>query len=174
MSPRKKTALIFTAAGVVLAGAAIALVILLFMHAGKPSEAACKAAMKADYSRALSDPSAPAATEPSACKGIPAPELSKLAGSIPSAAPSVSLPSGNVTACRDLADQRRKIAAMQDITPADAEQVAQWFSDDQLEATGQLSDDFGNLYDTFTTSEGNSDIAMSAVQDDCTQLGIRT
>lgn len=47
-----------------------------------PSESACKAAMKADYATAIANPAASAATEPSACKGLPTATLQKLAGEV--------------------------------------------------------------------------------------------
>lgn len=44
--------------------------------------AACKTAMRADFRHALAHPSAPAATEPAACKGLSAAVVRRLAGQI--------------------------------------------------------------------------------------------
>ena len=49
---------------------------------GGPDGAACKSAMQAQYAKALASPSASPASEPAACKGIPAPTLSKYAAQI--------------------------------------------------------------------------------------------
>jgi uncharacterized lipoprotein len=44
--------------------------------------AACKAAMTRDYDYALAHPDAPPATRPTACKGVSAATLQKIAGEI--------------------------------------------------------------------------------------------
>jgi hypothetical protein len=55
-----------------------------------PDLAACKAAMTADYNRAIASPAAPAATAPAACKGASRAQLTRIAGEIASAALSPS------------------------------------------------------------------------------------
>lgn len=49
---------------------------------GGPDQAACKSAMQAAYAKALASPSASPASEPPACKGVPAATLSKYAADI--------------------------------------------------------------------------------------------
>jgi PBP1b-binding outer membrane lipoprotein LpoB len=44
--------------------------------------AACKAAMRADYERSLTDPNAPTATRPPACNGIDDATLERLVGEV--------------------------------------------------------------------------------------------
>lgn len=47
-----------------------------------PSESACKTAMTRDYAYALAHPDAPPATQPAACKGLPAGTINRLAGEV--------------------------------------------------------------------------------------------
>lgn len=66
--------------------AAVVLAILVLAgcsgsHGGGDA-AACKAAMARDYGYALAHPDVPAATEPAACKGVPAATVSRFAGEI--------------------------------------------------------------------------------------------
>ena len=65
-------------------GAAVALIALAATGCGGsgPDEATCKSAMQAQYATALASPSAPPASEPAACKGVPAATLQKYAAQI--------------------------------------------------------------------------------------------
>jgi len=47
-----------------------------------PNVAACRAAMEADYRRALETPSAPSATRPPACAGVDDATLQQIVGEI--------------------------------------------------------------------------------------------
>lgn len=51
-----------------------------------PDAAACKSAMAASYAHALAHPSAPAASRPATCQGVPAATLRKFAGEIAASA----------------------------------------------------------------------------------------
>ncbi len=59
--------------------AILAVLMLSACGSSGSDKAACKAAMKKDFAVAMTNPSAPPASEPPACKGIPDKELEKLA-----------------------------------------------------------------------------------------------
>ena len=69
----------------ILAALAVALALTACGGGGSgssPDLAACKAAMKKDFSNAVLNPSAPPASEPPACHGVSTKELKKIVGEI--------------------------------------------------------------------------------------------
>jgi hypothetical protein len=60
----------------------VALVALAGCGGNKADVAACKTAMKEQYTTATADPSAPESAKPAACKGVDDATLQRLAGEI--------------------------------------------------------------------------------------------
>lgn len=169
-APRRRALLIAVGAALGIAAVIVAAVLAIVITSGHahPSESACKAAMKAGYAKAIT--SAQAQAEPSECKGLPSGTLTRLATEVMGeSAP----PSGNVTACRQFASQVDFLRGLKNITAADAAQIENGITSDQVMSTGKLNTDFTVMYNALT-GHGDFSQAGNQVRADCAALGVST